>query len=117
MKIRIGVVGTGNISSLHVAGFKQHPNAEVVAVCDKVKKKVKRKAEQWGIYDIFTDYQELLRQPNIDAVAILTPHHLHAPIAIAAAEAGKHILVEKPIATSIEDAEQMIQARIKRVSS
>jgi UDP-N-acetylglucosamine 3-dehydrogenase len=113
LKIHVGIIGTGNIASLHIAGFRQHPNVEVVAVCDKIKKKAERKASQWGIKRIFTDYRELLNQSDIDAVAILTPHYLHAPMAIAAAEAGKHILVEKPIATAVDDADHMIQAANK----
>ena len=113
MKIKIGIIGTGNISNSHVLGFKAHPNAEVVAICDKRRKTVERKAARWGIDRIYKNYHDLLNQPDIDAVVILTPHHLHAPITIAAAEAGKHILVEKPIAVSLEEANQMIRATNK----
>lgn len=113
MKIKIGIIGTGNISNSHVSGFKNHPKAEIIAICDKRRKILERKATQWGIDRIYKDYHELLKQPDIDAVVILTPHHLHAPITIAAAEAGKHILVEKPIAVSLEEANQMIKATNK----
>jgi len=113
VKIKIGIIGTGNISNSHVLGFKNHPKAEIVAICDKRRRTVERKAARWGIDRIYKNYHDLLNQPDIDAVVILTPHHLHAPITIAAAETGKHILVEKPIAVSLEEADQMIRATNK----
>jgi UDP-N-acetylglucosamine 3-dehydrogenase len=113
MKIKIGLIGAGNISSLHASGFKNHPNAEIVAICDKRRKIAQKRAIQWGIKRIYQDYYQLLNQKDIDAVAILTPHYLHAPITIAAAETGKHILVEKPMAMSLNEADQMINATKK----
>lgn len=113
MKIRIGIIGTGNISSMHILGFKSHPKVEVVAICDKRRKTLEKMADRWKINRIYRDYHDLLKQRDIDAVAILTPHHLHAPMTIAAAEAGKHILVEKPIAMSLDESDQMIKAAKK----
>jgi predicted dehydrogenase len=113
MKIKIGIIGTGNISSMHILGFKSHPKVEVVALCDKRRKTVEKMADRWNINRIYRNYHDVLKQQEIDAVAILTPHHLHAPIAIAAAETGKHILVEKPIAVSLDEADQMIRAAEK----
>ena len=113
VKVKIGIIGTGNISSLHASGFKSHPNAEIVAVCDKRRKKAESMAAQWGVKRVYKDYNDLLNQPDIDAVSILTPHYLHAPMTIAAAEAGKHVLVEKPIAMNLDDADRMTRAAEK----
>jgi predicted dehydrogenase len=113
VKVKIGVIGAGNISSLHVSGFKSHPNAEIVAVCDNRLRKAEKRAAQWGVEKVFKKYEELLKQSDIDAVAILTPHYLHAPMVIAAAEAGKHVLVEKPMAVSLGEADAMISAARK----
>ena len=93
----------------HAKSVHEASNAEVAAAMD-VKEEVARDlAERYGV-PWTTDLDELLSMDGIDAVYIATPHHLHAPIAIKAAEAGKHIMVEKPIATTLEDARKMIEA-------
>ncbi|MDE0208029.1 MAG: Gfo/Idh/MocA family oxidoreductase, partial [Candidatus Tectomicrobia bacterium] len=78
-KIRLAIVGCGNISQLNAPGYLQHPRCEVVALCDTVRAQAERRAGQWGITpSIYTDFEQVLGDPAIDAVELLTPTHLHA---------------------------------------
>lgn len=109
-KVRSGLVGTGIISFHHARGWLSHPNAEIIAVCDTVEQKAQRKAKAWGVKRVYTDYKKLLKDEEIDAVDIMLPHHLHAEVAIAAAQAGKHVSVQKPMAMSSRECDTMIKA-------
>jgi predicted dehydrogenase len=88
--------------------------AKIVAICDRDKALLNRRGEAWGVESRYTDYRELLAQSRADALSICTPHDLHAQMAVAAAEAGKDILVEKPLARNLEEADAMIDAARKR---
>ncbi|MCP4763900.1 MAG: Gfo/Idh/MocA family oxidoreductase [archaeon] len=116
-KIRIGIIGLGRISTLHLAAYKpeQNLNVELVAVCDKDKKKGKIIAEEFNIDEkkVFTDYEELLKDNTVDAVEILTPHHFHTPMTIKAAEAGKHISLQKAPCMTLSEMDSMINATKK----
>src|SRR4051794_9177078 len=103
-KLRIGVVGAGSISDMHFASYKKQENAEIFAVCDLNRERAAGKAEKYGIPHIYTDYKELLANPDIDAVSICTWNNTHAEISIAALHAGKHVLVEKPLCKTVEEA-------------
>ncbi len=107
--VRVGIIGLGAIGPVHIQGFQACENAEIVAVCDIRKELVKMWSKKLNV-DGYTSYLELLRREDIDAVSICTPHHTHAPITIAAAVHGKHVLVEKPMATSLMEADEMIKA-------
>ncbi|RLF60792.1 MAG: hypothetical protein DRN25_01870 [Thermoplasmata archaeon] len=112
-RIRIAVIGMGVSGCLHAESLKQiKDKAEIAAICDKNEEQVKFNASMYGC-DAYTDYHDILKRDDIDAVDICLPHHLHAQVAVEAAEAGKHILVEKPIATTIEDADRMIRSARK----
>lgn len=107
--VRVGIIGLGAIGPAHIRGYQACGNAEIVAVCD-IRKDL---AEHWAKKlkaDAYTSYLELLKREDIDAVSVCTPHHTHAPITIAAAVHGKHVLVEKPMATSLMEADEMIRA-------
>ncbi|MFD0048248.1 Gfo/Idh/MocA family protein [Actinomycetes bacterium NPDC127524] len=109
-KLRIGVIGCGSIAThRHLPEYAANPEAEIAAVCDIVKERAEEKAELYQA-KAYTSYEELLQDNTIDAVSVCTPNYLHAPITIAALKAGKHVLCEKPMATSREDAEAMIKA-------
>ncbi|WP_088103256.1 Gfo/Idh/MocA family protein [Halalkalibacter urbisdiaboli] len=109
-KLRVGVIGCGSIAKhRHLPEYAQNENTEIIAVCDLVEERVLAFASEYGVL-AYTSYEELLANPEIDAVSVCTPNYLHASISIAALQAGKHVLCEKPVATSKEDAEQMIQA-------
>ena len=109
-KLRVGFIGAGGIARLHYLGYKDHPRAEVVAICDVDEQQLQRRAAEWGIPRTYNDYRQLLADPNVDAVEVLTPHHLHAPIGIAALEAGKHVSMQKPMAVTAAECDALIAA-------
>ncbi len=111
--IRVGIVGCGRISDLHQLGYRGRDDAVIVAVCDTNAAHAKKKAKAWGVQKVYTDYMRLLEDKEIDVVELLTPHHLHCPMTVQAAEAGKHISVQKPMALSAAEADQMIAAADK----
>ncbi len=110
-KTGFGVIGAGIVGgSLHAHVYHYLPQAELVAVCDLDEARAREVAERYAAPQAYTDYRELLALPEIAAVSIATPDFAHREIAVAAAEAGLHILVEKPLATTVEDAEAIVQA-------
>lgn len=109
-KIRIAVIGAGSISELHLQSYRNHPLAELVAICDLNEGRAKAKAEKYSIPHVYTDYRELLSRSDIDAVSICTWNNSHAPISIAALDAGKHVLCEKPLCKTVEEALAVEQA-------
>lgn len=111
--IRVAIVGCGRISDLHELGYRGYEQAKLVAVCDTNHSHAKDKAKAWGVDKVFTDYHKLLADPEIDLVELLIPHHLHAEMTIAACQAGKHVSVQKPMAISAGEADQMIRAANK----
>ena len=101
--VSIGLVGCGGISANHLAGIKLLPEAELVAACDLDAQRVADLARRAGISDTYTDYRSLVERDDIEMVDICTNDESHAEIAIAAARAGKHVLMEKPFATSEDE--------------
>ncbi|MDC3415990.1 Gfo/Idh/MocA family protein [Aquibacillus salsiterrae] len=112
-KLKVGVVGCGSIAThRHLPEYFQNKEVEIVAVCDVVEERATAAAQKYNA-TAYTDYQQLVQQTDIDAVSVCTPNYLHAPVSIAALEAGKHVLCEKPMATSREEADNMILAAEK----
>lgn len=112
-KIKIGVIGCGSIAQhRHLPEYMLNPQTEIVAVCDINEGRAKEVAEEYRAKAYF-QFEELLKNTEVEAVSICTPNYLHAPITIAALLSGKHVLCEKPMATSKEDAEAMIEATAK----
>ncbi|WP_235439909.1 Gfo/Idh/MocA family protein [Paenibacillus sp. DMB20] len=110
-KLKLGVVGTGNIfRSAHLPAWLEHPEIEVVALCDVVQERAQKLADEHGIALVYTNYRELLRHGDIDAVDICTPNHYHSEVAVAALKAGIHVFCEKPDAVNPEKAEEMADA-------
>lgn len=110
-RVGVGVIGVGGISSYkHLPGLRLCPQAEIVALCDTDADLVRQRAAEYGVAQTFTDYQDLLRLPTVDAVIVATPTVLHAPIALAAIAAGKHLLVEKQLAMNYAEARTMYEA-------
>lgn len=103
--IKIGIVGLGRISNQHIEGIQAAGNAKITAVCDIDKEKLQTVGDKLSIPTgyRFTDYNDLINCKEVDAVEICTPNYLHVPIATAAAKAGKHIEVEKPLGISASD--------------
>ena len=109
-KLQVGVIGCGSIAKhRHLPEYAANKQIEIAAVCDIVKTRADEAAALYGAVS-YESVEELLQNKEIDAVSVCTPNYLHAPISIAALKAGKHVLCEKPMATSREDAEQMIEA-------
>lgn len=112
-KIRVCVVGCGRIATLNVMGYRDYPDAEVYAVCDLNRERAEAFAKETGASKIYTDYEEALRDPDIDVIELLVPHHLHCKMTVKACEAGKHVSVQKPMALSLEECDTMIEAAKK----
>lgn len=110
-KIGICVVGPGFwAKEMHLPAFAAIPGVEVVSIVGRTEDAARALAKQFGIKNWSTDYREAIKSDDVDVVDILAPNYLHAPIAIAAAEAGKHVICIKPLATTLEDADRMIKA-------
>lgn len=110
MKKRFAIVGCGAIGSRHAAVIDTEPRADIAAFCDIESGKLDKLRELYGTdIQVFTDYRRMLAESNADVISICTPHGIHASMAIEAAQAGKHILVEKPMALTTHDAEEMIR--------
>jgi predicted dehydrogenase len=105
--IGIGMLGCGRIADLQCLGYLDHPQAEIVAVCDVEEELAKRRAEEWGVRQIYTDLDRMLADPEVEAVDILTPHHMHEAHATAALEAGKHVSLQKPPTRTLEEFERL----------
>jgi len=117
-ELRIGMVGCGFMGRTHSNGYKRvgnfFPELEhlpvLKAVCSRSEDKVKAFAEQWGYESYETDWRKLVARDDIDAVDICAPNNMHAEIAIAAAEAGKMVLCEKPLSRTLEEGRKMVDA-------
>ncbi len=105
--IGIGVIGTGSISEFHLGPYSRHEDVTIRGVCDQNLERAQKVAAAYDGAQAYSDYQELLADPQIDAVSICTWNNTHAEISIAALRAGKHVLVEKPLCRTMEEAEQI----------
>jgi predicted dehydrogenase len=111
-KLRVGLIGAGGISRAHIPGYLGCADrAEVVAIAEPNEAAAARAAAALGSTPrVYADYRELLERGEVDAVDVCLPHDLHEPAVVAAAERGKHVLVEKPIARDLVEADRMIAA-------
>jgi predicted dehydrogenase len=107
--IRVAVVGAGYWGPNLIRNFVACPDTDLAAVCDKDESRLQKVLAHYPDVDPLTDFETLLNRPDVDAVAIATPVQTHAPLALAALQAGKHVLVEKPLAASPADAEKMVR--------
>ena len=116
-KLRCAVIGTGGIGLDHLQSLSIFPRAAAVAVAESNPQRAHEACERFKIPRSYVDYHELLEQPDIDAVTIALPNHLHAAVAIDALKARKHVLLEKPMATTVKDAAKIIDTakKMKRV--
>ncbi len=109
-RVRIGVIGVGQIGKHHLENYAKLPGAEVVALADIDAAELGRVATVHGIGDTYTDFRKLLARDDIDAVDVCLHNNLHAPVTMAALRAGRHVYCEKPMAGSYRDAEAMLAA-------
>jgi len=108
--VRVAIVGCGRISDLHQLGYQGLEEARIIAVCDTNRRRAQAKARAWGVERVYTDYRQVLEDPEVDLVELLVPHDLHCPMTVAACQAGKHVSVQKPMALTAGEADQMIAA-------
>lgn len=110
-KVRIGIIGAGNIAqSAHIPAYLKNPNVELVGVCDQNLQRAQEVKEKHGMKYAVSSIQELVAKDDIDAISVCVWNNAHAEAAIAAANAGKHILCEKPMAMTVEEGQAMVEA-------
>lgn len=112
-KIKVGIIGVGSISNEHIKAYQKNENVELYAFCDINEEQLNMMGDKYGVDRRFTDMNDMLALEEIDAVSVCTWNSAHAPCTIAALNAGKHVLCEKPMATSKEEAEKMKEAAEK----
>jgi predicted dehydrogenase len=108
--INVAIVGCGRISDLHELGYRDRDDARIVAVCDTNGRRARAKAQAWNVGRVYTDYTQILEDPEVNLVELLVPHHLHADMTVAACQAGKHVSVQKPMGRTVVEATRMINA-------
>src|SRR5689334_4888401 len=108
--VGVGIVGSGFMARVHHGCLARNPDAAVLAVASPTPGRAEAFAAQHGVPRAFVDHRELLAMPEIDLVFVATPNATHAPIAIDAARAGKHVVVEKPMCLSLVEADRMLAA-------
>lgn len=113
--VRVGVVGAGSIAGLHLAAYAKNPDVTVAAICDLNVDRAGERAAQFGAPAVFSDYRELVTSPDVDVVSVCTRNDTHAEVAIAALEAGKSVLIEKPMAMNVAQAEAIVEAEANNV--
>ena len=111
--IKIALVGCGRIATLHVLGYENNPDAELIGVYDKDRKKAEEFAALHGIRKVYDSYEQVLADPETAAVELLVPHFLHCEMTVQACEAKKHVSVQKPMAMNLAECDTMIEAAKK----
>ncbi|OYT49060.1 oxidoreductase [Candidatus Bathyarchaeota archaeon ex4484_231] len=109
-KIGMAFVGAGFLSDKYAGCYRKNPHVELVAVSSKTEEHAKAFAKKYGLKAWYTDYEDMVKQDDIDAVNVCVPNFLHASATISAAEHGKHVLCTKPLAISMEQADNMVKA-------
>ncbi len=108
--LNVGVIGAGTQGEAHLQCFSAYHRSQVVAVADINRERLNAAREKYGVGRLYEDYREMLEAEDIDAVAVVTPDTMHREPCEAAFAAGKHVLLEKPMATSVEDAQAILDA-------
>ncbi len=109
-RIKVGIVGLGRIADMHVPGYRNRPDAVIAALCDADKENLQRRSREWNVEKIYENYEDMLADDDINLIEILTPHHCHCDMVCSAAQARKHVSVQKPMAVNADECEKMIQA-------
>ena len=114
-RVKVGIIGSRFQGDVHAASFAMTPDAaEVVAVASPTKARAEALAARYGIPRVFTDYRRMLAEDDIELVTIAAPNHLHCQMTIDAAEAGKHVVCEKPLCMNLEEADRMLAATARK---
>lgn len=108
----VGIIGTGVIAETHLKAYLAlSDRCQMAALCDIFQEKAQSLKEKYGLdaAEVYGDYNEMLKRPDIDLVSVCTPPFTHLPVSIACMRAGKHVLVEKPMALSLAECDEMIE--------
>jgi len=109
-KVRVGVVGTSGYADwMHLSNLKSHQQAEITAICGRNRDRAQEMADKYDVPRVFTDYLDMIRHGDLQALVVATPDDLHYPITMAALDAGLHVLCEKPLALSAAQAREMYE--------
>src|SRR5580658_2341297 len=111
---RVAVIGAGAIGQDHLASFRLHPSATVVALAEVSPVRGREAAVRFAIPELVTDYRKILRRADIDVISVALPNYLHAKVALDALKAGKHVMLDKPMATNARDAAKLVAEASKR---
>ncbi len=111
--LKVGIIGVGGIAGAHFPGWAESPIAEVVALADVSKDALERVGKERGVERLYADPMELIKQKDLDIIDVCTPNMYHCPLTIAALEAGKNVICEKPLAPTPDEIRKMIKARDK----
>src|SRR5437879_5104404 len=106
-RLKVGVIGVGGIAGTHFPGWKESPDAELYALADVIPDVLQRVGEKQDVERLYERPEELFADPDVDIVDICTPNNYHEPLAIAALNAGKHVLCEKPLAPAPDAVREM----------
>jgi UDP-N-acetylglucosamine 3-dehydrogenase len=109
-RARYGVIGLGWFGEKHCEALSGIPNAELYALCTRTKSRLEGLAKQFGVRHAYTDYNEMLANPELEAVSVVTMWDQHAAPTLAALKAGKHVFLEKPMASTVEDCRKIVRA-------
>lgn len=110
LPVKIGIVGCGNIGRRHAAACSGIAGVELVAVCDVIESRARAMAAEVGIGNVYANYERMLDDIEMDAISVCTPHKAHLAPTLSAIRHGRHAIVEKPLSTSLVEADEMIQA-------
>jgi UDP-N-acetylglucosamine 3-dehydrogenase len=110
--MNVGVAGCGGQGLAHLERFLKDGRVKIAAVCDVDEARAEEAAKRFNV-EYYTSYEKFLKHPNLDVVSVATPNYMHAPQTVAALNAGKHVLCEKPMALAVEDCDKMIEASEK----
>jgi UDP-N-acetylglucosamine 3-dehydrogenase len=108
--VRVGVIGAGSFGEVHIATYQTFPDVEVVAVCDPDEPRLAEMAQKYSIPSVYTRFEDLCERDDLDAVSVVTPETGHLEPTVCALKHHKHVLLEKPIASSLEDSRQILSA-------
>jgi predicted dehydrogenase len=112
--LNVAVIGAGAIGLDHIRSYQLHPAARVVALAEVSPERGKEAADTFNIPELVTDYKELLARDDIDVISLALPNYLHASVGLEALKAGKHLMVDKPMATNAKDAAKLVTESQKR---
>ncbi|PQV62783.1 putative dehydrogenase [Abditibacterium utsteinense] len=110
----VAVIGAGAIGFNHIESFQKHPDARVVALAEVSPERGREAADKFGVETLVTDYKTLLSRSDIDVISIALPNYLHAPVGLEALQAGKNVMIDKPIATNAADAQKLVEEAKKQ---